>query len=1787
MKLKSAILIGLGFAAFASNIASGTVLISPTGDGGFETGTDFPTNGWTVVNGLNNRWFVGSAPGTSAGARCAFTGLNGTTWSGEAVANVNHFYRNVTFPSGETNITLTFKYKLSVIDATFDYLKVFLVPTSTTPVAGTQLGSGQIGTTYDSATSYTTVSITVAASNAGTTQRLVFSWRTDGASPNAAVAVDEISLTSVAPIPLHGTKTIGPTGDYGTLTAAFADLGSRGVDGATILQLQSTYTSSGETFPVTLNTVSGAGATNTITITPTTTATISGPSSSSIIKLNGADFVTIDGSNSAGSDRSLTINNTSTSSNTAAIWLASLGTAAGATNDAIKNCNLTTGSVSATTFGVFLGGATISNTGTGADNDNVTVQNNSITTVNYGIYASGTAGVSAGGLDGLSITSNLIGPASSGATNTGFAGIYLANAVSPSITGNTIRNLTTSTTSGTGGIYVSAAVNGGSISQNILTNLSSSGTVSTITAFSGIYLGTSVTATTVSRNKLSGIFNSNTSGYGVVGILINTSSATSSDTIVNNLVWDISSYSDPSTDYWPSGIAVLGTSAGINIYFNSVNLFGSHPGLTSGTGAASFFMNTSAITPNLDLRDNVLSNSYNNSSSSTDKAYAIYSANSASAFTQINYNDYFASGTGSPVLGFLGSDKTTLNAWQSATGKDGNSKSVDPVFTSTTDLHLQATSTLLGMGQTLTGVTIDIDGDTRDNPPDIGADEIPTPVGPGVLQFSSTTYSGNEGTTATITVTRNAGTTGAVSVNYATNNGSGAIGGASCNGSTDYVSSSGTLNFADGVSSQTFTVSLCSDAVTDPGETIILTLSNPTGGASIGANNPATLTIIDVPPPLSGNINVGSSQTFTTLTAAINALNSRGVSGPTTFLLTDATYSTSETFPIVINAIPGASATNTITIKPASAQNPTISGSATLLKLNGADYITIDGSNNGSSTRNLSLVNNDTGTTSAAIWIASASASDGATNDTVKNCIMAGNAGTTTVAAVLSGSGTTFGNPADAPNSNNTIQNNQVTKFQNAFFLSGEATTLDQNWIVSGNIIGSTLASDKMGFRGLLIQNAQNFSVDHNAIAGVTTASTSTATGIGVSGTITGGSVAANSISDIKNTNTSEWGAIGLWLFASSTASNVTVTNNVIYDVAGQGYNNGTATTDNGYGIYLSGGGGYKLYFNSVRLTTNQADGGIPAAINISGVTTSASIDLRDNVFATTQTSGTRYAIYSGSAASVYSDINYNDYYPGTGILGFLGSDETTITSWRSATGKDAQSLSVDPVFISTTNLHIVNAAAPVANKGTPISGITTDFDGDARNTTAPYIGADELVPSIATAGTLSPVDTTYGTASASPTSFSVSGANLSTALLVTPPSQFEVATALAGPYSASLSFTPTNGTVSSTTVYLRLKSTTDAGSYSGNVGCSNTYAPTVNVPIPSSTVSQKELTISGLTGNSKVYDRTTSATFTGTASLNGVVNGDSISLGGTPAASFADFNVGTNKPITVAGYTISGTKSTNYFLTQPTLSGNITPKDLFVTANSGQFKIKGDSDPVFGYMQTGLISPDTISGALSRVPGEAAGSYGITQGSLSGGGNYMINFTSANFVIAGPLAASDEATRPSGAYSFKIPVANLTGNDTRIATDGTSHTDNLSITGVASGSGNTVSLCGAFVCYTPDNPSDATDKTFTYTLLDSSTSTNDTGTVTVHTAGAQSFSLDIIDIPAPPSYDGTNTSATVDFVSVPNQNLLIEYSTNLTTWTSAGTYPSSNGSFSVTITAVGDHVSEWNAGLFFRATQQ
>jgi hypothetical protein len=110
---------------------------------------------------------------------------------------------------------------------------------------------------------------------------------------------------------------------------------------------------------------------------------------------------------------------------------------------------------------------------------------------------------------------------------------------------------------------------------------------------------------------------------------------------------------------------------------------------------------------------------------------------------------------------------------------------------------------------------------------------------PSTIQFSSGFYSVSEATPqATITVVRQGDVSNAETVNYVTSDGTAHAG-------DRYATSSGTLNFGSGQPSASFTVGIFNSPFVNYNQSLNLTLSGPTGGASLGAQATAKLLIID------------------------------------------------------------------------------------------------------------------------------------------------------------------------------------------------------------------------------------------------------------------------------------------------------------------------------------------------------------------------------------------------------------------------------------------------------------------------------------------------------------------------------------------------------------------------------------------------------------------------------------------------------------------------------------------------------------------------------------------------------------------------------------------------------------------------------------------------------------------------------------------------------------------------------------------------------------------------------
>ncbi|NBV96720.1 MAG: hypothetical protein EBT30_04110 [Verrucomicrobia bacterium] len=95
-------------------------------------------------------------------------------------------------------------------------------------------------------------------------------------------------------------------------------------------------------------------------------------------------------------------------------------------------------------------------------------------------------------------------------------------------------------------------------------------------------------------------------------------------------------------------------------------------------------------------------------------------------------------------------------------------------------------------------------------------------------------------------------------------------------------------------------------------------------------------------------------------------------------------------------------------------------------------------------------------------------------------------------------------------------------------------------------------------------------------------------------------------------------------------------------------------------------------------------------------------------------------------------------------------------------------------------------------------------------------------------------------------------------------------------------------------------------------------------------TITAKALTITGATVADRIYDGSSDAPLSG-GTLVGVFGSEDVQLRSL-AASYADAHVGAAKPVANTGFSLTGADIGNYTLTQPTLTGRVDPKNLFVT---------------------------------------------------------------------------------------------------------------------------------------------------------------------------------------------------------------------------------------------------------------
>ena len=654
---------------------------------------------------------------------------------------------------------------------------------------------------------------------------------------------------------------------------------------------------------------------------------------------------------------------------------------------------------------------------------------------------------------------------------------------------------------------------------------------------------------------------------------------------------------------------------------------------------------------------------YNNNLINKNKGLAIHLDSLYSLF-DINYNNYFTNGV---LLGLAGVSKAySLAGWKKITSRDFYSLSVDPYFTSNTDLHTTS-SFLNNKGQYFSSITDDFDGDTRSFTPDIGADEFT----PATLDIAITGFVSPVPYTC-------AGTSDVIL--KLLNNGSDTIKYARVFWKADTTSH--VYYFKGVLPPQKDTALKVGSFTYASGKkyVFIAGTDSPNRKTDLLRSND-TCAALPVAISMNGTFSIGGSGSdFSDFTDAVSSLNNFGVCGPVIFKVADSTYDEQ----IDLGNIPGSSAAYRITFQSASSdstkvilENPSSSGSTNnfTLHLNGTRFVTF---------KNISIQR-----TGGNIYSTALSIENGAANDSFNgNCII-GYRQSNYSNADYSKSVSMIGD------SNIVLYNNSILKGAYGVYLSDLTGNSIYNKVIHNSI-------DSCVFYGIYCESQIKHLIYDNKITGHSVGKT------GIQGiTLT----LNNNGQTNKNYITIPEGGTGIYVARYGNSGKVSLD---------EIYNNfitvrGSSSYWTNYGIYTDDGFNVDILYNNVLVTykgyciyVHMYSGGTPTYTRI----------MNNNFI----NSGNGDAI--GYNIRLAARSNFNNLLTNGTYLGEAGFTYCkTLSDFQTASNMDSSSYTLDPYFVSDYDLHVRNYL--LHYRANYISNAGEDFDHTKRTIKNDFAGAD------------------------------------------------------------------------------------------------------------------------------------------------------------------------------------------------------------------------------------------------------------------------------------------------------------------------------------------------------------------------------------------------------------------------------------------------------------------------------
>ena len=466
-----------------------------------------------------------------------------------------------------------------------------------------------------------------------------------------------------------------------------------------------------------------------------------------------------------------------------------------------------------------------------------------------------------------------------------------------------------------------------------------------------------------------------------------------------------------------------------------------------------------------------------------------------------------------------------------------------------------------------------------------------------------------------------------------------------------------------------------------------------------------------------GTYTIGSGGTYPTFTAAFAAA-ACGVAGPVVFQV--ITSSPTFTEQLVINDIPGMSATNTITVK---GNFNTLSFAATdanlrhTLHLNGADHLRFE-----------DLTIEAVG--AAVGW--AVRMSNNANNNTFKRCVIR-TSETSTLSAyaafTLTQSPTAANGSQSGTASNLMIDSCQIVGGYYGLCLNGNGVTMGSR--PSNNTVRNSSISNFYLY-GIYTYGQDNLILEYNDINRLTRSNVSTCYGVYSYGRNPGMKLVGNRIHDLGGSigTTAFTGYLIYFSSTSGTAvSPILVANNAIYNV-----NNLGSTL---YGMYMLTTDTINVLHNTIDLNSNSGTGtaGVYGAFFSGNLT---QVNFKNNIIQIGSSgTGLKYGLYNSSITALMNSNRNGIRFTSTvgGASNFVAARSATVTyptlaAWTAATARDSNSISSDPIFTNVLTGDLTPISFAYNNSGeNQLALVPLDINRAARSTT-PDIGAVEYTPS-------------------------------------------------------------------------------------------------------------------------------------------------------------------------------------------------------------------------------------------------------------------------------------------------------------------------------------------------------------------------------------------------------------------------------------------------------------------------